>query len=147
VKVVARLEDDAWFLSNKGRLIGKGGSRNVYECVSDSSSVIKEVHLDFPGSNFKEHFIWSAVSSNSALAPLFGECRAISKSGKFLLMERLDDLSAGDRTPTLPDWVRDVWPKAFGKNSACQVKVRDYANADFSEPLSNAPLVRLAWQK
>jgi hypothetical protein len=51
------LQDDRWFIANKGTKLGDGGgARHGYECVSDPTSVIKEVHLEFPGANFVEYF-------------------------------------------------------------------------------------------
>jgi len=93
----------------------EGGSRTGFECLSDPDSVIKEVHSGFPGSNFLEFNIWNAAS-NTSLAPLFGEIRAISKSGFFILMERLDSIGNAQKkaTPTMPEWLGDVWPNAFG---------------------------------
>ena len=70
----------------------------------------------------------------------------MSKSGRFLLMERLDKIDDADDTPVLPDWVRDVWPNNFGKNAAGEVKCRDYANVSAGETLAAAERYPAAWQ-
>jgi hypothetical protein len=143
------LQDDSWFIANKGAKLGDGGgARHGYECVSDPTSVIKEVHLEFPGANFVEHFVWNHVSK-TALSSSFGEVRAISKTGRYILMERLDNLDVADRknSPAIPDWVTDVWPNNFGKNAAGEIKIRDYANVALSEVFSAVPPRKRNWQK
>jgi hypothetical protein len=79
---------------------------------------------------------------------MFGQIKAISKSGRYLLMERLDNLDQSDKknTPTLPEWLKDIWLNNFGKNRAGEIKIRDYANVSLEEVLENAPRIRRAWQ-
>ena len=65
----------------------------------------------------------------------FGECHAISASGRYLIMERLESLPEGreTETPTLPSFVGDVWANNFGVDQAGVIKVRDYANINMTE--------------
>jgi hypothetical protein len=140
------LRDDEWFEANKGKRLGGGGARTGYACTSDPTSVIKEASA-FPGSNFTENLIWAHIKDTD-LAPKFGEVRAISRSGRFILMERLDSLPEEDesKAPVLPDWVRDVWPNNFGKNTGGEIKIRDYANVSLGDVLSSAEPYPFAWQ-
>jgi hypothetical protein len=136
--------------------IKKGGARAVYTVIDDATVVIKEVHIPFVGSNMLEWFVWAAVRE-SEWRDSFGECIAISHTGRYLMMEpgrylmmeRLNniDKSLEPKTPTLPSWVGDVWPNNFGINAAGQIKIRDYASVDLSEPLAGAEGFRSAWQK
>ena len=137
--------DDNWFESNKGEFLGGGGARTGYACSSDPDSVIKEARGGTPAPNFIENFVWAQIKDTD-LAPLFGEVRAMSKSGRFLLMERLDKIEEADVTPVMPDWMRDVWSNNFGKNAAGEVKCRDYANVSMGETLAAAERYPQAWQ-
>ena len=127
--------------------LGKGGARTVYPVDGDPEAVIKKINLQFVGANVMEWHIWSAIR-NTELAPSFGQCKAISESGRFLVMERLDDISESDRpkTPSMPEWVGDVWWKSFGQDHQGKIKIRDYANVDLGELLASAEKFRRAWQ-
>jgi hypothetical protein len=142
------LYPDAWFEERIGSQIGKpGGARAVFENTEDSGTVIKKVN-GFPGPNFVEHFMWAQIR-RTPHAKYFGRISAISESGKYLMMERLDSLDANevDKTPTIPDFVRDVWVNNFGKNRNSEIKIRDYANINLGEALSRAETYRHRWQK
>jgi hypothetical protein len=49
----------------------------------------------------------------------FGRVHAISTSGRYLMMERLDDIAKDDYpdSPDVPNWFNDNLPKNFGKNA------------------------------
>ena len=68
---------------------------------------------------------------------VFGRCHAISSTGTYLMMERLNNLPEDIRKklPKLPDWVRDARANNFGMNREGEIKVRDYANIDFRSAL------------
>ena len=127
--------------------LGRGGARVVYAVNNDSDAVIKEVHLPFVGSNMMEWQLWCAVK-DTPFANLFGECLAISVTGRFLIMERLDDITKSDwpSTPTMPEWLNDLKPGNFGKNAAGHIKIRDYATVQLGPTLAAAPTCRWAWQ-
>jgi len=67
--------------------IGSGGARCVYGVQNDHSHVIKKVHFPFPGANFVEWFVCNAVAK-TRWADAFGQCIALSESGRYLMMER-----------------------------------------------------------
>ena len=127
--------------------LGRGGARTVYPVDDDGCAVIKKINVPFVGANVMEWHIWCAIRDTD-LAPSFGQCKAISESGRFLVMERLDDISESDRsdTPAMPQWVGDVWWNNFGKNHQGQIKMRDYANVALGEVLASAEKFRRAWQ-
>jgi hypothetical protein len=119
------------------REIRRGGARTGYSVIGDSDVIVKMIHGPFVGPNMMEWFVWNAVSGGPwALA--FGACISISPTGKYLMMERLDNLAEGmaARLPKVPDWVRDAWPNNFGVNPCGAIKIRDFANIDLRGGLS-----------
>jgi hypothetical protein len=115
---------------------------------NDRAVVVKKAKRPFGGSNYVEWFIWQAVSETN-LAPSFGRCIAISTTGRYLMMERLDNLLVDEvfLTPTLPDWVTDIKGReVFGKNLAGEVKIRDYGLVKIGDALAAAPRLRRPWQ-
>lgn len=74
--------------------------------------------------------------------------RSVCESGKYLMMERLNDVSAQELclTPSLPEWLSDMLPKNFGKTDAGKIKVRDYAMGRIDKALNAAASYRYAWQ-
>jgi hypothetical protein len=131
-----------------GSLIGEGGARRVFAVDNDGTRVIKEVHLPFVGGNLVEWFIWCGIQ-DTTLRDCFGECHAISESGRYLFMERLDDIGPADYpdTPAIPEWVGDVRPRCFGRNAAGKIKLRDYNSVRIGGALAAADLHRRPWQE
>jgi len=121
-----------------------GTSRQTHNVIADRLVVVKKIKDGYGGPNFPnyiEWFIWSSVSETD-LADVFGRCFAISTTGRYLMMERLDDISTADvpLTPLLPDWVKDIKGlTVFGKNQQGVVKVRDYALVKIGDALAQAP--------
>jgi hypothetical protein len=145
-KAVKKLPDATMHAMCGGK-IGHGTSRDVFEVRNDPTMVIKRVHLPFIGANLFEFFVWNAVSG-SKWRPVFGECLAISESGRYLTMERLDDIGTEDysKTPNVPVWMSDVKPENFGRTKAGLIKVRDYGMAKIGAVLSKAEGYRTGWQ-
>ena len=71
-----------------GDPIGEGGARRVSAVKNDIDTVIKEVQ-SLVGPNRMKWRIWGLVKDEAASRDKFGECKAISESGRYLLMERL----------------------------------------------------------
>lgn len=110
-----------------GTEIKSGSSRKVYEYKGEPDLVIKE-HGNQPHmQNFTEWFIWIQIQGNT-IADSFGMCHAMSTSGRYLVMERLDDLNSTDSLIAFPAWVTDRTPDALGRNSNGDIKIRDYGN-------------------
>ena len=87
-----RLLPDQYFADRLGTLIGGGGSREVFEVLDNADAVIKKMKQTYPGANVIELIIWNAVRGGKC-HEAFGEVSAISETGRYLMMERLDDLS------------------------------------------------------
>lgn len=116
----------------------KGLSRTAHVVPSDHSVIVKKSIAIFPGANFIEWFIWNAAeASSSNLRDLLGQCFSISETGRYILMERLDDINPADypNIPKVPVWFDDPKPCAFGK-SGDRIKIRDYGLVDSSKLLS-----------
>ena len=58
------------------------------------------MHLSFVSANVLEWQLWCAIK-DTHLAKDFGKCLAISETGRFLLMGRLDDIPKSD-WPNIP---------------------------------------------
>lgn len=126
--------------------IGRGGSREVFAVKDDPHTVIKAVHLPFVGANMLEHFLWVGVSETEH-RDIFGCVHAISTTGRYLQMERLDDISTSDypNVPNIPIWMNDVKPENFGKSADGRVKIRDYAISSLGKILSLGGARPVAW--
>src|SRR5579863_6189664 len=107
---------------------------------SDPAVVVKRVKNGFPGPNIIEWNIWHAIIGTS-LEPIFGRCLTISWSGKYLMMERLNDLNQSDlaNVPQVPDWLTDRKRSAFGKDTEGSIKIRDYAGVKLTDMLERWP--------
>lgn len=85
----AQLKSDLEMESQMGVQIGHGTSRDAFSVKNDDKVVIKRVHLPIPAANFIEHILWNAVRG-SKYRDAFGRVHAISESGRYLMMERLE---------------------------------------------------------
>jgi hypothetical protein len=112
-----------------------GGARDVFVVPIDPNVVVKRLNRTTL-TNFAEWYIWAQIKDTD-LASAFGQCITISPDSSFLMMEKLENLDPTDAEITLaiPDWVRDVTFKAFGKNSAGQIKLRDYGMVNLRDAL------------
>ena len=144
----AELKSDLEMEVQIGEQIGHGTSRDVFLAKGDNGVVIKKVHLVTPAANFIEHILWNAVRGTK-YRDTFGRVHAISVSGRYLMMERLGDISKADYrdTPDVPDWFNDNQPSNFGKNANGQIKIRDYAIGNLGSALGGARSSRAAWQR
>lgn len=128
-----------------GAFIGAGKVRKVYELVGFPDWVVKKGIYPPNSSNRTEWDIWNEVVGTK-LESLFARCAAISYTGRYLIMERLADLTDADlaRIPDLPIWLTDYKRSALGKTAAGDIKVRDYGNIKPCDDRINAPLVKRA---
>jgi hypothetical protein len=127
--------------------LGRGGARVAFPVKDNPSVVIKKVHLRFVGANVIEWIVWNSMKQTT-LKQYFGECLSISETGRYLIMERLDDISPADykACPTMPNWLNDLKPSNFGKDQSGQIRLRDYANVQLGKQLAAAAGFRWAWQ-
>ena len=107
-------------------------------------------------SNWTEWNLWNQVAETH-LTNVMGRCFAISESGQYLVMERLDDLKPNDKENPVscPSWVTDRKPSAFGLSANGQIKLRDYGQVTLPSgrgqlatgaALAAAPVVSLSLQ-
>lgn len=135
---------DALLQMRLGACLGAGSSREAYAYADDPSFVVKRSIEVPPTANMVEWSIWRCVRE-TRLAHTFGCIVAVSESGLYLLMERLDPITLEDlaATPNVPSWLRDVKPAAFGRARSGLIKVMDYGSVSYLV----APMVRRNWQR
>lgn len=132
--------DEAPFAPLMGLPIGTGSSRVVLAYKDHPDLVIKVGYRHAQSGNWTEWNLWHQIENNRTLAPLFGECVAMSASGKFLVMEKLDNLTDEQAAARLcPLWVTDKKPSAFGINQAGKIKLRDYGQLALGLALASFP--------
>ena len=145
---VTGLQADQTLAGLCGQVIGTGSTRNVYEYVGEPDWVIKAYHRPAtpPSSNFIEWTICGAVKGTQ-FEPLFGQCFAFSETGRFLVMEKLNDIPKGFQgaRPRVPDWLHDLKVTAFGLNANGEVKCRDYGQVDIGATLGSAGTKPVFW--
>jgi hypothetical protein len=136
--------DELSFERQKDLLIGEGSARRVYGMKKNKELVIKELktkeQIDSKdNSNKQEWEVWNKIRNWQRDSALFGKCERISDSGRYLVMERLNDLTATDKIPSTPVWLTDRKRENFGKTQDGQIKVRDYGQLDISKVRENSP--------
>ena len=121
---------------------GMGSARHVYAITGDPDHVVKKSVQSRPSSNMLEWTIWLGARNQPELAKVLGRCECLSDTGRYLIMERLDDISPADyaNVPDVPAWFNDRKPSAFGKRDG-PIKIRDYGLVMYDD-LLNAILVR-----
>lgn len=133
--------DEGLFGPLMGPVIGAGSSRIVVDYQGVPDLVIKVSYRPAPVSNWAEWNLWLQIQNEAVLASAFGACQAISASGKYLVMERLDNLNPQQvALRRCPPWITDRKPPAFGVNAKGEVKLRDYNHQSYGSFLSQLPL-------
>lgn len=139
--MVRSFAPDAEFEALKGHPVGKPGqTRAAYEVVGNSDWVIKEA-LGSHEANWTEFIAFRSLAGDN-LQDAFGQCIAISQTGRFLIMERLDDLTAAQLPlrQQVPVWFTDRKASAWGAGPRSNtVKIRDYGTLALSRWLPQAP--------
>ena len=132
--------DEGLFAPLMGLPVGTGSSRVVLTYEGQANLVIKVGFRHAQGANWTEWNLWHQIKDEPTLAPLFGECVAMSGTGKYLVMERLNDLNDQQAPARLcPPWVTDKKRSAFGVNQAGEIKLRDYGQLALGFFLSKFP--------
>ena len=88
-----------------GKQFAGGTSRNAHDVIGNSDAVIKKMKLKSPAANFSEQLIWSSLQGTD-MEKEFGQILGISESGRYLMMERLSDLTEEEYklVEYPPDW-------------------------------------------
>ncbi len=127
--------------ANIGSLLSeKGSSRIVYIFNGTDDLVIKAGRSAPFAANRKEWEIWKEIA-DSEMANIFAKCHAISDTGKYLVMERLNPDLGDQERPATPTWLTDRKASCLGVSSKGTVKVLDYGqSSDFEGLRSDATL-------
>lgn len=138
---MSRIVPEADIEANIGSLLSdSGSSRRVYLFNGDDDLVIKEGRSLPFAANKTEWQIWEEIVGTE-MADIFAECHAISTTGKYLVMERLDPDLGNQERPATPVWLTDRKASCLGVSSKGAVKVLDYGQSnDFEGLRSKAPL-------
>ena len=112
----------ASLLASDAAPIGTGTSRDAFAIDGHLDKVLKVAKGSNAG-NWTEFVVFHALDNNT----LFGRILSISQSGKYLVMERLDDVPKGLQLPEVPSWWTDRKRANFGLSCNKTIKLRDYA--------------------
>lgn len=116
--------------------VGRGTTRDVY-AIADEDKVLKVAITPSYFANWAEIVLYHRAGDKSYFAEVF----SWSMSGKYLVMQRLDEVAAselsGHKTPMS---ITDKKPSNFGKDKSGNIKLLDYAMFSFEhEPLFTMP--------
>ncbi|HEJ7039469.1 TPA: hypothetical protein SMF55_001183 [Serratia liquefaciens] len=133
--------DDKEFSSLKGDEIGYGHARTVYKIIGCDDYVLKEAKEGKTAHNENEAgFYYTSVIRNlTAVINCIAEIRSVSKSGKYLIMEKLctdldEELKAYAKKPIEVD---DKHSLNFGMTKDKKtIKCLDYGSVDLSKTIS-----------
>jgi hypothetical protein len=120
----------------------RGTARHAYRMKSDPNAIVKKSVQPRNYSNFLKWTIWLGSEPHPQLKNVLGRCHCLSVTGKYLIMERLDDIEQADYRliGDVPAWCDDTKPSAFGKRKGV-IKIRDYGKVRYSD-LLNQSLVK-----
>ena len=115
-------------LKNCGKPFGIGTTRDAYSIPCCNNKIIKVSKVPSNMTNWAELVIFHGLIEKS----LFGEIFSWSESGKYLVMERLDDINVKELSGfSVPFWWDDKKPSNLGRSSTGEIKIRDYGLLKF----------------
>jgi hypothetical protein len=79
-----------------------GHNRDVYDVKGRPEVIVKKLRNPLLNSNYLEWIVWHAIQDTS-LADLFGSCFLISATRRYLMMERLENISEEQYRPAFPE--------------------------------------------
>jgi hypothetical protein len=117
--------------------IARGSSRDVYAIPEHDDKVLKVMTLPSNAANWFEIVTYLAAVDKDH----FAQVHSWSRSGKFLVMERLQPVPLkGLSLHAFPAFLNDRKPENFGLSPSGRIKVLDYAMIDLSsDPLYHFP--------
>ena len=121
---------DKEFENIRGEYFANGMTRVIHNVIGHPELVMK-VSLDSgsTAANWNEYLISSSLKDKTEpVAQLMANVEAISATGKYLIMERLQPLNGALRGNKYPYWLTDRKPDAFGMTATGIVKICDYGN-------------------
>jgi hypothetical protein len=110
-----------------GEEFARGQHRTVHFVIGHPDLVMK-VDSNTTFANWNEYLVSSSLDGRAEpVAKLMGCVKAISATGKYLIMERLDDIQRKLVGIQYPVWLNDGFkPSAYGVTPSGEVKVRDF---------------------
>ena len=115
-------------LENCTSIIGEGTSRIVYEIPEHDDKVVKVSNLKGNFPNWSEIVAYHHNKNDGKLAAIL----SWSWSGKFIVMERLNPLKAGEVSEyEYPEYLTDRKPSNLGRNKDGVIQALDYACLKF----------------
>ena len=109
--------------------IARGSSRDIYPIPDHDDKVLKVMTLPSNAVNWFEVVTYHAATHKDH----FAQVHSWSRSGKFLVMERLTRIKLQDLSgQTFPEFLNDRKPENFGRSLSGQIKVLDYGMIDLS---------------
>lgn len=96
-----------WCRKNRGKQVGRGISRNVYECKASPDLVIKEEYADYTFANASEYLLYKEVkSSDTVLRQIICPVLYLSPCSKYLIMPKVKVLSP---TYKIPRYIKQMF--------------------------------------
>lgn len=124
--------------ASTGSRIGRGTTRDVYAIPDHPYKVLKVCTTPSNQTNWIEMVIYHAARANKRF---YAEVHSVSWSGKFLVMERLERVTAAELSAvrqSFPPFVNDNKPENFGKDPQGNIKMLDYGMLELG-PDEDAP--------
>jgi len=120
---------DVLFEEIRGEEFNKGMHRIAHH-VKGFPDLVMKVSRDSTFANWCEYLVSNSLQGRSEpVAGLVGKVRSISETGKYLIMERLDDVSRSLSGIQYPVWLNDGFKRsAYGMTTSGDVKIRDYGD-------------------
>ncbi|CAH1574364.1 conserved hypothetical protein [Vibrio owensii] len=125
---------DQSYIDLMDKKIGDGTSRQVYSILACDDYVIK--FNEEAGANEKEANFYDHASKlvEKDVVDSLGKVLSISETGKYLVMEKLEDVSqSGSFNVTIPKEIGDFKRSNFGEVDN-KIKLRDYALQESALP-------------
>lgn len=97
-----------------GDKIGRGMSREVYECRIDPSYVVK---IEIEAGSFQniiEHGFWHDNSDNKLVSKWLAPCGWISANGAVLLQKKVSPIRKEELPKKVPEFLTDIQLKNYG---------------------------------
>jgi len=117
--------------------ITRGSNRDIYEIPGHKDKVLKVSNRQANLGNWSEIIVYTYSDNKEYLANIF----SWSRSGKFLIMERLQPVTFNElKGHNFPVYLNDKKPENYGRDNSGNIKVLDYGLLDFSQcPLKPFP--------
>lgn len=134
-----RESDDTTFAQLCGVQFAAGAHRTVHNVINFPELVMKVARYSH-FANWCEYLVSLSLEGRPTEVRV-GNVKSISASGRFLLMERLDDLCHSLSGVTVPKWLNDKKTSAFGVSATGEIKIRDFGMLQLGDQLGTQQYV------